>query len=696
MVRARWSVFAAVWSCWTLVAWGHSPTLPDNWRELSAGEFTTALAAAAQSADVPADLRTALYQHAWDRFLADPAFIAQGEWPTVVKLVELGAGQATGEMATAKQAELKSRLAERLANDPQLTAGVDLHDVGRMTKSFAATGFNAEDTARVFLDWKAKNDWRSLPLHDLYNLYSWINVDSLDRRHFSARWTGFITAPVAGDYVFRQIQQYSGTNSKLVITIGDKEVLNSTDKSRGEERFVSSAVTLPAGERVPVRVEMTHDVTRIDFSEGAPMVALTWEHKGAPATFIPTTAFTPPEGAASDTKQGLQGEYFSDLKFSVPKLTRIDPALDLIWSWPPTASIHNEHAAEVFKPCVDQVLDESVLARAAGEENAEFFAYSLWRIVYRMTGAQRQELVTKLSRNPQVLAAMTPEAIGRLYEGVYMLPGKEQLDLLGEWALARPQPRTQAGQFPGWGDGYYQKLNTDFYWLIGKFMQGPYWDDVEQLCEQYLERSDGECSLAIAYAAAFATRNECFRRRDRRHSQRFYDLLQKQLDNKNLEGDQRVTWLLAMAFADESIGAPTPHPRPYTQHLVEARLVAKSPDYQFWATQEVGARLASLGATRELEALLEKAPVTSNQQREMIARWREVAPEVERINEARALKDLKDSEQALVKELERRALLAEQAQSPSEAEQYRSMIQMATKELAKQLPIPEGQAADRQ
>lgn len=575
--------------------------IPSNWQELSAEALLESVKTTIQADGDGFAEREQVAAHVWRQFLQDPAFIAGADWEVARSLASLfsDADVAVGETTSGElRSELVAGLSSRLRSDEDLLGGLGVYSLGAETKRLERLGATPGHTADAFAAWMDHNDWRDFDLASLYNLYSWVSADAVDRRHFSARWTGSITAPRTAEYTLRQIQQYSGTNSQLLVTIGGQAVLDSRDKERGPERFESHSVTLTAGEPTPIVVEMRHDVSRIDYSEGAPMVVLTWESAGMPEAIIPSSAYAPPEGFGEKGASGLQGEYFAGMDFSDLKVTRLDPALDIVSSWPPIAPVHQVKSAAVLDTCVEKLTDDAFLGAAVEEGNQEVFSHLLWRIAYRMSATERERLVETLLANPRVLAYLTPEAMGRLYQAVYFLPGGQPVELLGRWSLERPQPRCQVGVFPGWSEGSYQQVNLDYYWLIGRFLQGPYHDNAERLLSEYLVREDGECNLTIAYILAFSGK-------DRSMREILLDRLADQLEQDDLSGDIRATWLIAKAFAEEvPQGLGRPRPLRGIRSLEEAIEGAQSANIIAWVTQEIAARMLAQGEADAAKSLV--------------------------------------------------------------------------------------------
>lgn len=102
--------------------------------------------------------------------------------------------------------------------------------------------------------------------------------DDVGVDHFSARWTGFVTAPVSGTFTIA-----TENDDGLRVVIGDETII---DDWRGH--FVErneGTVTLEAGKPTPIRV----DYFEIDIEAS---VRLFWSADGLAEEIIPTSALT--------------------------------------------------------------------------------------------------------------------------------------------------------------------------------------------------------------------------------------------------------------------------------------------------------------------------------------------------------------------------------------------------------------------
>jgi hypothetical protein len=217
---------------------------------------------------------------------------------------------------------------------------------------------------------------------------------------------------------------------------------------------------------------------------------------------------------------------------------------------------------------------------------------------------------------------------------------------------------------------------------MGNFLQGPYWNDAETLWSRYGVRSNGECNLAIAFVTAYANRAES-RIRGGRHANQFYAQLQEHLDDVENSGDKRVSWLVARVFTDEVIRSGHGRLLPNSEYLTEARLVAESPDYQFWTLQETAARYASLGERNKLDQLLGQQTGDTPQQQAALTKWREKAAEIANVNSERRAQEAIASKAAVVAELERRLAAAQQQGDQVGVAQYQRLVSEAQAEVSK-------------
>jgi hypothetical protein len=106
------------------------------------------------------------------------------------------------------------------------------------------------------------------------------------RHHFSARWTGFLRPPAAGEYTFT-LRHDDGVCLRI-----DGELLID-DWHRGRPRERSGRIALQPGRVYPIRVEFFQ-------STGMAEIALRWSGPGIDGTEVVATEFLyPPQGASA-------------------------------------------------------------------------------------------------------------------------------------------------------------------------------------------------------------------------------------------------------------------------------------------------------------------------------------------------------------------------------------------------------------
>ena len=627
--------------------------MPDGWESLSAPDFVAEVGKTNSRND------TEVIAHAWRVFLGDKEFVLSADLETLALMLDLFGANRSG-VSGEDVAALKALVDQKLSPDFIDLQGVNLYSVGNLSKAVGKIGRSRVENSALFVTWMESNQWESLSTADLYNLYSFMNADLVDRRKFSARWTGVITPSQSGEYVFRQLRVYMGDDSRLRVWLSGKLVLDTTGEELAVDSYASSPLSLQAGQSYGFRAELVHGTELINFSASAPMAAVVWEKDGGGAEFIPSQVLSPPSSVELSHSQGLQAEYFSDQEFKVPVLVGVDSSLDLVWSWPPAAPVKREATRRVFAELVARVASSEYLQSLSldsPEELALTMNYNLWRVAYRMSGEDRIRLVSAIRESPAALEALTLEDVGRLYRALYMLPGNPGVDLYLDWAALHGQPRAVPGSLPDWSNSSYRALNTDYYWSVGHYLQGPYWEQALELQEKGLSLDDGSCNLRVSYVLIYAARDQQRREGGEGSLAKLERLFEEMSRNEDLGGDARATWLIARAFSEE-VGHSYHVPRlgKGRRFLEDAYMLAESADVKYSVLQEQAARLASLGQPALLESLLDglgKQHSSSEQQEDKL-KWVERANELSQRYEVSRAKAVERGRAAVSKELERR------------------------------------------
>jgi len=211
----------------------------------------------------------------------------------------------------------------------------------------------------------------------------------------------------------------------MKIWVESKLVLDSTPSPEPTNRFRSQPVSLTAGKKTEIRVEIALDpeqlVKNIDQRDVQFGAGLLWESPKLASQLVPASSFSPPEGYGQAGATGLKGEYFEDPKLEKLVDTRLDPAIDMFWT----------RGAVVSHPDRFQIVLAEVWPRSQNEVLAGRLPPD--ELVPLMRLPQRREWVIWLAGQEDVLKRIDERTMARLVSHIYFLPGKEHLALLKAW-----------------------------------------------------------------------------------------------------------------------------------------------------------------------------------------------------------------------------------------------------------------------
>ena len=201
--------------------------------------------------------------------------------------------------------------------------------------------------------------------------------------------------------------------------------------------------------------------------------------------------------------------------------------------------------------------------------------------------AQRQEFLELLTERTRLLELMSLEEVTKVFVRCRHGAGDAAVRLLGSWMLLHPDVE------PDLSINFYDDNRQAYRELTIRLV----WQDkrgIELLQDEYLELSDGSCSLPAAYTVAYGHLVQ-----DKLAD--WVSVLDAKLANANLVGDQRVNWLLARAHAAELQGTRADrHKRSPERTLagrdwiVEAELVSEGDGVKTRIRKELVARRVGL------------------------------------------------------------------------------------------------------
>ena len=541
--------------------------------------------------------------------------------------------------------------------------------------------------------WLQSNAWRELPLKDQMWLFDNLRgPDMVDKREFSARWTGTLRVPANGSYTFSQYRM-PGSEGVMRLWVDGAIVLDTFPKENqvvefaqnGEEiedisRFQSPPIPLTAGKAVEFRLDYAQtprqDLPGTMRLPGFPVAVLQWESDVLEQQVIPETAFSVPGNSAFRGRTGLQGEYFSDSNFAKRVVLRRDGAIDFFWDVGAVATENREIQEEIVAANVARLSNPGFFASLNENEAEVFVKQQLPSLLRSMTATQRVAVMLALSEQPDLLKHISFAQMAAALRWLSLNANNDAaISLLAQWSELTPSPRTIPGFFPGRVIGGYLSVNIEPYFRLSRlFTQGNAKENIEALAE-YLVKSDGSCNLTVMYVLCCACRMTG-------NGGYLMSLIEKPVHDESLPGDIRTTWFLAEAFAAESLFGHDFQPGRGIPHLREALDVAESPETRFWAFQELTARLMTSERLDEAKSLIDsiRGQFAGVDERTSIDTWlkrgEEVAAHYKKTREARPAPD----RQAFISEIARRAEMAKQRGDRRAAERYQQVVTDFNKE----------------
>jgi len=598
-----------------------------NWEAVSPAEFATAADSwfASNSPPVAEDQRR-LAGLAWERFLDDPEFIGTGDWQDVSRLSAIFGSKWPLLEESAVSHEVPPRvIAFREALKARLEAvpSAEFSSLAATDRAMVSAGLPRSDLAPRAAQWMQSADWQALSFGDRVSLTGLLHAEIVPVRRFSVRWTGVLVPSRSGQYVFEQLRQHH-IDVEMRVTLGADVVLDSAALPAAEQVQVrSEPVALEAGERMPIVVEYRYDAESMqrsrEFLERIfPMAVLAWQRGDERPEIIPAEVFEAPDGV----KGGLLGEYFASTEFDEPVGARVDPGVQMVWSKQQSGmEVVDEQILSSFADKQSQVIEDCANAILHGDalvgvnDSAQFYESDLPRLLQRLSARQRLAILEELTQLPESLDATSPLGVRFILPHVFMLSPEAVGDYLAAWVERRDVDLNSIREYPGWGAESFNRKTYDDYGWVGHFVRGANWPIAERLLEEHLQRDDGSCNLMVAYCVGMAAVFDG-------KSEQMIAILEEQLDNAELTGDVRATWLLARAFLEEINVGGMPRPGRGMEFLEEASLLAEGDEMRFRIFQEIIARYGSAGVVKRATPLLDDAEGRFPEHAAEIAVWR--------------------------------------------------------------------------
>jgi hypothetical protein len=130
-------------------------------------------------------------------------------------------------------------------------------------------------------------------------------------QNFSARWTGFVTAPTTGEYTISTL-----SDDGVRLWVGNQKLIDNWTPHGTTEDM--GTIRLEAGRAYPIRLEYFQ-------GDGGGTIRLRWAREGGALDPVPSSVLRPGANAKSN---GLKAEYFTGRDLKELKVTRVDANID--------------------------------------------------------------------------------------------------------------------------------------------------------------------------------------------------------------------------------------------------------------------------------------------------------------------------------------------------------------------------------
>lgn len=168
---------------------------------------------------------------------------------------------------------------------------------------------------------------------------------------FSVRWSGQVEAQFNEIYNF-----YSTTDDGVRLRVNDQLIID--DFVDRPSTTSTGSITLQAGQRYDIEMEYYEN-------GGGANARLEWSSSTTSRQVIPTTQLypdggtTPPPPPPTGSGDGLLSEYYNNIDFTNPVLTRVDPTVDFNWgSGSPDSRIGNNTFSVVWTGQVEALYND--------------------------------------------------------------------------------------------------------------------------------------------------------------------------------------------------------------------------------------------------------------------------------------------------------------------------------------------------
>jgi hypothetical protein len=540
------------------------------------------------------------------------------------------------------------------ANPPSVPTGASFQELKTLVEAQQKSADRSRVSARLVQNWLQSQDMNRLDVEQLQWCLNHILPSNDEKRSFSAVWTGFLTPPRTGNYVFSTSP--INTNSpfgtatvrhSIAATVSGKKVIDAGPATRDASRpspaeprqaaaksnreiwkWKGDPIELQANQPVPIRVAVEYESSEPSVGN-SPSAILLWEGPGMDRRPVASNFLRPPAGHGN----GLRAEYRFGENQREP-LIQPSPTIEYAWRTPSDVAPQNLELVlivtqRLWQLCTDQ---DYIAECTAGRVNHPYFQDDSG-IVY-LSVAQRRQFLQLLQKSQELLGRATDQQIVHVYRNCRFGAEDEALHVLGEWMQIHTDitPHITLD---------FTATNRQSYFELAHYVARQLSDHYRLLQQNYLETADGKCCLPTAYTLSY-----CYFLNGRLSE--WVEYLDEILDSPEVAGDRRVNWLVARAQVEEiRDSAVRPQLMAGSGWLDEASLVADTRTVKLRLVKERITRLAAQQDWREAE--MELAAATDSPRS-----WRDQLTQVRREAKSAALEDATNVRRSYLSVLKKR------------------------------------------
>jgi hypothetical protein len=421
-------------------------------------------------------------------------------------------------------------------------SGATFEEIQVQVAQMQAAGATKESILDLVEQWIAETGIDQLDAEQAHWCLPQILPQKAERNAFTATWTGQVSPPRAGRFLFsvspidinKAAIPHETVEHAMKVFVDGQQVVEVNSK---EWTWQGAPIQLEAGQPVSLRVELNYSSTDGTYGD-SPHALLYWEGPGISRQIVPTEVLTPVQGEGN----GLSAEYRWNEGEQQRAVQQQDPSIEFAWATcrdvaPPNWALVTALTQRLWQQATDSEYLSSLLADPPPAKGHVYFRN--YTSTQFLSCARRLQFLQIVLQNPRLLDRADQTQILRLYHSLRFGDENAALEVLGTWMQQRPdiEPRFELDFF----DTNHRFYRTAALYLVYRTSES---DRYLAFQERFLEDPNGQCCLPAAHTLTY-----CYLMKGRLPE--WIAFLDDRLRNESIAGDGRVNWLFARGFAQE-------------------------------------------------------------------------------------------------------------------------------------------------